>query len=159
MWISRPCLYAIRALTYLATQPPGKLSGTRDIALHEEIPAPFLGKVLLHLRRGRLVRSYRGIGGGYQLALPPERISLLNILCCIEGPGVLQGCVLEDRECCPEGPCALHDSWQPVQQQLVQFFQTNTLAELVRARQAGPGSTSRIDEAIRSTGAGDPPVL
>ena len=145
MWISRPCLYAIRALTCLSSQPPGKLSGTRDIAEQEDIPAAFLGKVLQQLRRGRLVRSYRGTGGGYELALPPEKISLMTVVQCIEGQDVLQNCVLEDRACQPEHPCSLHESWLPVQQRLVEFFETNTLAELVRSRQA-------VAATLRSTG-------
>ncbi len=137
MWISRPCLYAIRALTCLASQPPGKLSGTRDIAAQEDIPAAFLGKVLQQLRRGRLVRSYRGAGGGYKLALPPEKISLMAIVRCIEEPNVLQNCVLEDHECVLDHPCSLHESWLPVRQQVVEFFESNTLAELARSRQTG----------------------
>jgi Rrf2 family transcriptional regulator, iron-sulfur cluster assembly transcription factor len=140
MWTSRPCLYAIRALTCLASQPPGKLSGARDIAEQENIPAPFLGKVLQQLRRGRLVRSYRGTGGGYELALPPDKISLMAVMRCIEGQDVLQNCVLEDRACLDEQPCALHESWLPVRQRLVEFFETNTLAGLVRSRQAIVGS-------------------
>ena len=136
MWISRPCLYAIRALTCLASQPPGKLSGARDIADQENIPAPFLGKVLQQLRRGRLVRSYRGTGGGYELALPPEKISLMAVMRCIEGQDVLQNCVLEDRACLDEHPCTLHESWLPVRQRLEEFFEINALAGLVRSRQA-----------------------
>jgi Rrf2 family protein len=136
--MSRSSFYAIRALTYLACQVPGKLSGTRDIARHERIPGAFLGKVLQQLRRGRLLRSYRGIGGGYELALPPEKISLLAVLRCMEAASGLDHCVLEDRDCSCESPCALHYAWVPVQEQLLGFFENNTLLELVQARQPGP---------------------
>lgn len=144
--MSQSSLYAIRALTYLACQAPGKLSGTRDIARHEKIPGAFLGKVLQQLRRGRLLRSYRGIGGGYQLALPPERITLLAVLRCMEDAAGLDRCVLEDRDCCCESPCALHDSWVPVQKQLLEFFESNTLAELVQARHSGVRSKAQLVE-------------
>jgi Rrf2 family iron-sulfur cluster assembly transcriptional regulator len=137
--ISLPSVYAIRALAFLADQPPGKLSGTRAIAEREDIPGPFLSKVLLQLRRGRLVRSYRGTGGGYELAAPAETIHLLSILQCMEGPAVLKHCVLEDRDCSHECPCALHQYWLPVQGRMMEFFETNTLAELVRSRQSTPG--------------------
>jgi len=139
-------------LTCLASQPPGKLSGARDIAEQESIPAPFLGKVLQQLRRGRLVRSYRGTGGGYELALPPEKISLMAVMRCIEGQDVLQNCVLEDRACLDEQPCALHESWLPVRQQLAEFFERNTLAELVRSRQT-------IAASVRSAGPEDLKIL
>ncbi|HZS52028.1 MAG TPA: Rrf2 family transcriptional regulator [Bryobacterales bacterium] len=134
--MSRSSLYAIRALTYLACQAPGKLSGTRDIARHEGIPAAFLGKVLQQLRRGRLLRAYRGTGGGYELALPPEKITLLAVLRCMDGASGLDSCVLEERDCSYNNPCALHNSWGPVQARLLEFFESNTLAELVAARQS-----------------------
>ena len=81
---SRPCSYAIRALTYLALQPTGKLSGAREIAESEDIPHAFLGKVLLPLCREHLLRSRKGIAGGYELAQPAQEINLLAIVRVIE---------------------------------------------------------------------------
>ncbi len=151
MWVSRPCLYAIRALAFLASQPPGKLSGLHDIAKQENIPEAFLGKILQQLRRARLVRSYRGTGGGYELGLSPERITLLTVVRCIDGQDVLQNCVFEDRDCRPERRCPLHDSWLPVRRRLLDFFEHNTLAKLVESR--------RRESGLRSAGAGDLEIL
>ena len=125
---------------------------SRDIAEQEGIPAAFLAKVLQQLRRGRLVRSYRGTGGGYELALPPGKISLMAVARCIQGQDVLQNCVLEYRDCQPEHPCSLHESWLPVRQRLVEFFETNTLAALVRSRQA-------VAVGLRSAGPAGPEIL
>ena len=132
---SRPCTYAIRALAYLATQPPGKLTGAREISEHEGIPGSFLSKVLLQLRRGRLLRSYKGIGGGYQLALPPDKITLHMVVSCIDG-APFSTCILGDHECSAGFVCPLHNSWVAVRDQLVEFLERNTLAELVRRREA-----------------------
>lgn len=132
---SRSCTYAIRALTYLAMQPPGKLCGTREISKTERIPRPFLGKLLLELRRGRLLRSHKGIGGGYQLAQPPDRINLRMIVQCIEGDIALAQCILDDQECPGEPPCALHESAANFRDQFKQLLETKTLAELVRSRE------------------------
>lgn len=132
MLFSRPCTYAIRALTYLAMQPPGKLSGTQEISAHEHIPGSFLAKVLLQVRRGRLVRSYKGIGGGYELALPPDKINLLMIVRCFEGDVPFHQCVLADRECSIHGECALHEAWIGFRDQLVCFLEGQTLAKLVQ---------------------------
>ena len=104
--LSRPCTYAVRALTYLAMQPPGKLTGSHEIADHEGIPNSFLCKILLELRRKRLLRSYKGVGGGYELALPPDRINLLMIVQAIEGELALSECILEDHQCSIHGPHA-----------------------------------------------------
>jgi Rrf2 family transcriptional regulator, iron-sulfur cluster assembly transcription factor len=132
--LSRPCTYAVRALTYLAMQPPGKLTGSREIADHEDIPNSFLCKILLELRRKRLLRSYKGIGGGYELALPPDRINLLMIVQAIEGELALSECILEDHQCSTHGTCTLHDSWAELKTHFMRFLQTQTLAELVETR-------------------------
>ena len=141
--LSRPCTYAIRALTYLAMQPPGKLSGSREISDYEGIPTSFLCKILLDLRRKRLLRSYKGIGGGYELALPPDKINLLMIVRAIEGELAFTECILEDQQCSTRGECTLHDSWIDLRNQLVHFLETQTLADLVRTRQ---GQQSRASE-------------
>jgi len=121
-------------------QPPGKLTGAREVSEHEGIPSSFLSKVLLQLRRGRLLRSYKGIGGGYELALPPDKISLLNIMRCIEGDVTLKTCILGDQECSIQGECALHQPWGRLRDQLLSFLERSTLADLVekrRSRNAG----------------------
>jgi Rrf2 family transcriptional regulator, iron-sulfur cluster assembly transcription factor len=134
--LSRPCTYAIRALTYLAMQPPGKLCGSREIADHEGIPNSFLCKILLDLRRKRLLRSYKGVGGGYELALPPDKINLLMIVHCIEGELAFTECILEDAQCSSRGRCSLHDPWVELRNQLVRFLETQTLANLVLTRKS-----------------------
>ncbi len=130
---SRPCTYAVRALAFLATQPKGTIVGTREIAEKEGIPQAFLGKVLLLLCRERLVKSHRGIGGGYELAVPPHEISLLAIVRSIDGDPI-KNCVLEDRECSASRQCLLHSTWSCVREQWVAYLERTPLAELVRQR-------------------------
>jgi len=55
---SRSAGYAVQALTYLAAQPSGKLTGAREIAETLQIPMPFLWKILRNLTRKKLVRSF-----------------------------------------------------------------------------------------------------
>ena len=136
---SRACSYAIRALTYLAMQPAGKLSGTREISDHEGIPHSFLCKVLLQARRKRLLRSHKGIGGGYELALPAQKISLRMIIHSFDEDVAFDECLLENRSCLERGQCPLHEPWRAIREQLVDFLERNTLAELVRQRQATNG--------------------
>ncbi len=150
MLLSRPSTYAIRALTYLAMQPPGKLSGTREISASEGIPSFFLGKVLLQLRRARLLRSYKGIGGGYELAFPPDQISLLSVVRCVGGADVVDACILEDRDCQKSARCALHDSWVPIREHLCKMLEERTLADLVLTRE--PLTSAATEEAPASAG-------
>jgi Rrf2 family protein len=140
---SRSSSHAIRAVTYLAMQPLGKLSGTHEISEREHIPRPFIPKVLLPLRRARLVRSFRGIRGGYELAVPPEQINLLAIMRCIDGMP-LNDCVLEDHPCSSPHECVLHPCWSIVRELLLGYLERTTLADLARSRQFGPGEGSYV---------------
>ena len=129
-------------------QPPGKLSGTREISEHEDIPNPYLCKVLLQLRRGRLLRSYKGIGGGYELAQPPDKISLMTIVTCLEGDVAFTQCILEDQSCSSQGVCALHEAWLALREQFVRFLEANTLADLVQVRQLKNESLPASDQGV-----------
>lgn len=102
------------------------------------MPNSFLGKVLLQLRRGHLLRSYKGIGGGYQLALPPERINLLMIFRCINGDELFEACILDNHECGWPQHCAVHEPWTAIRDQLRALLERATLAELAQARKSGP---------------------
>ena len=72
--------YSVKALLDLSLQPAGSLSSVAAIAQRQTLPAPYLEKLLIELRRARIVSSVRGAHGGYQLARPPAQISLRQIL-------------------------------------------------------------------------------
>lgn len=132
--ISRPSSYAVRALAFLAAQPKGKLCAKDEIAAGESIPPAFLGKVLLPLCRDRIIRSRKGSGGGYELVLPPEKIHLLFVVRSIEGEP-LRDCLLEDRACASDHPCELHTSWSRMRDELLNYLERVTLADVLKARQ------------------------
>ncbi len=151
--LSRSCSYALRAMVHLAEQPPGRFSSTREICEREGIPASYLGKVFLPLCRCRLVRSLRGTGGGYELAVPPEQIRLLTIVQAIDG-AQLTDCVLEDHPCANPRQCLLHPVWSVVRAQFIDYLERTTLAELAQMRkpaQASTSETGQAPEAIPST--------
>ncbi|ARI83697.1 MULTISPECIES: Rrf2 family transcriptional regulator [Microcystis] len=72
--------YSVKALLDLSLQPRGTPVSVKSIALRQDIPAAYLEKLLIEMRRAGLVRSFRGSQGGYQLARPANRISLGQIL-------------------------------------------------------------------------------
>jgi Rrf2 family transcriptional regulator, iron-sulfur cluster assembly transcription factor len=72
--------YSVKALLDLSLQPRFGPASVTDIAQRQSLPAPYLEKLLIELRRGGLVRSMRGVQGGYQLARSPAQISLGQIL-------------------------------------------------------------------------------
>ncbi|MDF5733545.1 MAG: Rrf2 family transcriptional regulator [Rhizonema sp. PD38] len=72
--------YSVKALLDLSLQPEYGPASTRAIATRQNIPAPYLEKLFIEMRRAGLVKSIRGSIGGYQLARAPVKISVGEIL-------------------------------------------------------------------------------
>jgi len=72
--------YSVKALLDLSLQPSYGPTSVRAIATRQNLPAPYLEKLLIELRQADLVTSSRGVQGGYQLARSPAQISLAQIL-------------------------------------------------------------------------------
>lgn len=72
--------YSVKALLDLSLQPGYGPTSVKAIAIRQDLPAPYLEKLLIELRRSGLVQSVRGAQGGYQLSRVPSQISLGQIL-------------------------------------------------------------------------------
>jgi len=127
---SRSAGYAMQALTYLAAQPSGKLTGAREIADSLEIPMPFLWKILRNLSHKRLVRSFKGVRGGYELARSAEKISVSEILAASPDAKHTQTCVVGLDQCDDRNPCPLHTSWAGVRSQIDELMKNTSLADM-----------------------------
>jgi Rrf2 family transcriptional regulator, iron-sulfur cluster assembly transcription factor len=136
MLFSRSTEYAIRAMTCLARQGPGKLTGAREIAGVEKIPMPFLWKILHLLTKRKLVRSFKGIHGGYELACRANEIPLNTIVTATDGAQFRESCVLGLPECDNENPCPLHDQWKGIRGEMTRMLDETSLADLARVTQA-----------------------
>jgi Rrf2 family transcriptional regulator, nitric oxide-sensitive transcriptional repressor len=75
--------YALRAMVQLASEAPEACT-TQYIAESTRVPGAYLAKVLQSLRRGGLISSRRGVGGGVKLARPPKKINLLEVINAVE---------------------------------------------------------------------------
>ena len=129
MIFSKATGYGIRALAYMASQAEHGLFGLQEIAEHEDIPPAYLRKVLGELRRHRLLRSTKGIHGGYELGRAPEAITLWEVFSLLEADPYMDLCILGNKVCSPESSCAFHDDWQRIQKELVALLQDRTIAE------------------------------
>lgn len=126
--------YASRALLSLAlgedlTVP----TSVRDLAQRTGLPRPYLEQILLNLKGVGLVRSKRGVGGGYVLARPSETITLAEIVAAVDGPIVAGdfGQPHEDGACDHEGQCVLLGVWAEVGGHMRDHLASYTLAEMV----------------------------
>lgn len=127
--------YALLALLELATHyQTGEPLQIRQIAAQQNIPDRYLEQLLANLRRGGLVKSQRGAKGGYLLAREPWKITLLEVLGCVEG---LDAQPRED-EANPKTveSTVVQEIWQEARQAANLVLQKYTLQDLCDQRSA-----------------------
>ena len=131
--------YASRALLSLAlhADESGPTS-VRDIAERTGLPQPYLEQILLALKGAGLVRSKRGVGGGYVLAREPSRITLANIVSAVDGPITLGdfGEPHKNGACDHEGQCVLLTIWGVIGEHMRRPLAELTLADIARMARA-----------------------
>lgn len=102
----------------------------REMAEAENIPLPFLSKILHELNKQKLITSSKGPGGGYSLARNPADISLREVITAVDGELELEEtCVLGLDECRDDAPCVLHDFWKNVRAQYLRAVADSSLLD------------------------------
>ena len=132
MHLSRESEYGLKAMIYLAQQPPATVLTLQQIAEGRELPGGFLAKTLQKLARHGLLQSFRGRRRGYSLARDPSEIRLRELLEAIEGPDLFNRCLFWGRRCGDSNPCLLHEGWREIKPYLIEFLEGMTLAVLAR---------------------------
>lgn len=126
--------YACRALLSLALRAGDGLGPTsvRDIAERTGLPQPYLEQILLALKGAGLVRSKRGVGGGYLLNREPKEIRLSEIVSAVDGPITLGdfGQPHQDGACDHEGQCVLLAIWDQAGAHMREHLDGYTLATI-----------------------------
>ena len=139
--------YACRALLSLSLHlEEGTPTSVRDIAERTALPQPYLEQILLALKGAGLVRSKRGVGGGYILSRLPEEITLAQIVSAVDGPIVVGdfGEPHQNGACDHEGQCVLLSIWADVGEQMRRLLEESTLADVAaisRGEAPWPSST------------------
>ena len=126
--------YASRALLSLALHPEESgPTSVRDIAERTALPQPYLEQILLALKGAGLVRSKRGVGGGYVLAHTPAEITIAQVISAVDGPIVVGdfGEPHQDGACDHEGQCVLLAVWAGISSRIRSHLDSFTLADIV----------------------------
>ncbi|NNE73225.1 MAG: Rrf2 family transcriptional regulator [Acidimicrobiales bacterium] len=125
--------YASRALLSMALHSDGQTpTSVRDIAERTDLPQPYLEQILLALKGAGLVRSKRGVGGGYTLSRAPEDIRLADIVRAVDGP-IVAGDFAEphtEGSCDHEGQCVLLSIWAGAGAHMRTYLDSFTLADI-----------------------------
>ncbi len=134
MQLTREADYGIRSVLYLSRQPFKKVSFVNEISEEYKIPRSFLAKILQKLVKAKIVRSYRGVKGGFSLARQAREITVLDVLEAIEGKMALNICVSDKRKCTFSKHCPSHVLWMQVQTRVVDTLKKANFDELSRQK-------------------------
>jgi Rrf2 family protein len=130
MRITAKADYAVRAALELAASEDGEPVKGEALAEAQAIPLQFLEHILLELKHARLIRTKRGVRGGYWLARPAEEITVADVIRAVEGPlANIQDSAPEDTDY-PGHAEHLRDVWIAVRANLRAVLEHVTLGDL-----------------------------
>jgi len=145
--ISAKTDYAIRAAAELATAPAGQWVKTESVSNAQNIPLPFLLNILAELRTAGLVRSRRGVDGGYQLARPAGDLTVADIIRAVDGP-LANIAGSSPEELAYEGAAvALRGVWVALRATMRTVLEGVTLADLAGGKLPDHVTTLLTDDA------------
>src|SRR5689334_13103937 len=132
MQITRQADYAVRAVIYLARCGSETPVPTAEIAEAQKIPVTFLTKIVSQLSAAGILHTTRGARGGVVLARSANNISLLEIVETIDGPVLLNTCVLDPVSCPESLNCPVQHVWCQAQADLIMTLERAKLGQLVK---------------------------
>ena len=147
--ISKKTKYALKALGYLAEHSTGEPILISELAKEEAIPKKFLEAILVALRKGGVLKSKIGKGGGYMLALPPANITVGKVVNILEGGFALVECLNDNvqvvcEECGDPSYCGIRLVMSDVKTAIDSVLESTTLADMVERSDAARRQKSKI---------------
>jgi Rrf2 family transcriptional regulator, iron-sulfur cluster assembly transcription factor len=149
--------YAVMAMVDLARNGNGKPVALNEIAQRQEISLSYLEQLFARLRRGGLVVSARGPGGGYRLARAAEETRISDIMLAVDEPLKATRCDLGSPRGCTgqQGRCITHDLWEELSRQIHIFLSSVTVADVVNKRILGTSRKHDFMEAAQGNAAAE----
>ena len=136
MRLSTKGRYAVMAMADLAERADsGRAVTLADIAQRQDISLPYLEQLFARLRRGGLVRSVRGPGGGYRLARGAGETAVGEIVTAVDEPIEAVRCTSKETGCMPGGErCLTHDLWEALGDHIHDFLAGVSLEDVIERR-------------------------
>ena len=129
--------YAFRMVLHVALLPSGSKITGAVLAEQELIPERFLLKIMRSLIAAGIMKSFRGVDGGFALNRSPQEISLLDVIRAVEGDAYLQRCLYDVGSCSKscKGHCAINEAMGVIQHQLVNQLEAVNFKTLAQREQ------------------------
>jgi Rrf2 family transcriptional regulator, iron-sulfur cluster assembly transcription factor len=131
MRLTRAGEYAVRCVLHLASMGQGTLCTRKDVAERMDIPDQFLSKIAQQLARAGVIEIVQGARGGLRLVVPPDQVTLLDVVEAVIGEIFLNDCVLRPESCDRSHACAVHCVWAKAKDQLRRTLEEATFAVLL----------------------------
>lgn len=148
MWLSSTARQALHAVLCIAGNGDGGPVRVDEIAAAIGCPRNYLSKTLYALTLSGVLRSRRGPGGGFQLAVPATDLTLDQVIRAFEPAGERR-CLLGRPTCTDADACAAHGRWSCVARDAEVFFQTTTIAELLGSHPIATATTRTESHVVR----------
>jgi cysteine desulfurase len=136
MILSQTAAHALRAVFYVAQREDDHLVRVGDIAEALAIPRNYLSKILHQLARAGVLASARGKTGGFRLAIPADRLALIDIVQHFDRLEEQRQCLLGRPVCSDRRPCAAHERWKKTAESVAAFFRETTVASVLSSGSA-----------------------
>lgn len=128
--IKRDTDYAIRCVLNLSKQEK-RFSRIDALSAEEEIPRPFVAKIMHRLNKQGIVQSQRGKGGGYSLAVTPSQLTVFDVVKAMEALPLINICLNGENVCKRKATCPIHTVCKDVEQNLIKNLQIYSFQYLV----------------------------
>ena len=130
--------YAVMALADLAKFNSQNPVSLRDISLRQGISLDYLEQIFLKLKKNNIVKSVRGINGGYILTKNPNQIKLANIFYAVDEKIKTVQCKKESKKGCngKSTKCITHNLWDELELHINTFFENKKLSDLIKINQS-----------------------
>ncbi|GJQ28682.1 MAG: transcriptional regulator [Phycisphaerae bacterium] len=147
--LSQTSEYALRAMVHLAALEDGGAMNSETIAARTKVPQGYLSKVLRDLVVADLIASQRGPNGGFALARPADKITMLDVINAVDPMMRIRRCPLGNPE--HVKLCPLHQRIDDAIEQIETQFRKTSLSEVLESsRKPGERCVTLMTPTVRS---------
>lgn len=129
MKITREADYALRIVSMLAFE--NSQVEAKTISENKSIPYRFTLKILRKLVNAGIVKSYRGVNGGYMLCKDISEITLYEVIETIDGMIDINRCISEPEICANSGECRIQRALIGAQKVLIEHLSSITMEQVL----------------------------
>ena len=129
--ITRNTDYGVRALCFIAKNKE-RVVAVPELVKALKIPRSFLRKILQALTKRGFIRSYKGIGGGFELAVPSNKLYIVEVAKVFQGSFSLNECFLNKKVCPDRRTCPLKKKIGNIEKNVISELSSITIGQLLK---------------------------